>query len=236
MMTQSTYSELKAGMLAMFPVAAAAIPFAMVMGSEAIRQGLTIYEIVFMSLTVFAGSSQFIAVSLWEHPAPWASLALAVFLVNLRHTLMAASLAPKMKQFRPRLKPLAIFFMADETWALNEQRATSSPLTPAYYFGVALCLYILWAIGTALGASMGSLIPDPKLFGFDFVFPAVFICLVIGFAKSWHAAPVIIASAAASLLAKNYLGGTSFIIFGGLAGMTIAALLPQSASEVDHAR
>ena len=223
-------------MLAMLPVAAAAIPFAMVMGSEAIRQGLTIYEIVFMSLTVFAGSSQFIAVSLWQHPAPWASLALAVFLVNLRHTLMAASLAPKMTQFHPWLKPIAIFLMADETWALNEQRATASPLKPSYYFGVALCLYVLWAIGTALGAGMGTLIPDPKLFGFDFVFPAVFICLVIGFAKSWHAAPVIVASAAASLIAKLYLGGTSFIIVGGLAGMIVAALLPASTSEVDDAR
>ena len=223
-------------MLAMFPVAAAAIPFAMVMGSEAIRQGLTIYEIVFMSLTVFAGSSQFIAVSLWDHPAPWASLTLAVFLVNLRHTLMAASLAPKLSHFSTLHKPIAIFLMADETWALNEKRAAASPLTPYYYFGVALCLYILWAIGTALGAGMGSLIPDPKLFGFDFVFPAVFICLVIGFAKSWHAAPVIIASAAASLIAKLYIGGTSYIIIGGLVGMIVAALLPPSASETHHAR
>lgn len=222
-------------MLAMFPVAAAAIPFAMVMGNEAVRQGLTSNEILFMSLTVFAGSSQFIAVSLWEHPAPWATLTLAVFLVNLRHTLMAASLAPKLSRFKKWQKPIAIFFMADETWALNEQRASASPLTPSYYFGVALCLYILWAIGTALGASMGSLIPDPNLFGFDFVFPAVFICLVMSFAKSWRAAPVILASAAISLIAKLYLGGTSFIIFGGLAGMIVAAYLPQPANESDHA-
>lgn len=225
-MSHTPIREFRAGVLAMLPVAAAAIPFAMVMGSEAIRQGLSVYEIVFMSLTVFAGSSQFIAVSLWEHPAPWASLTLAVLLVNLRHVLMAASLAPKLSEFKTSQKPVVAFLMADETWALNEQRATANALTPSFYFGVALCLYILWAIGTALGASLGTFIPDPKLFGFDFVFPAVFICLVIGFAQSWRAAPIIVVSAISALAAKLYLGGTFYIVIGGLAGMVTAAFLP----------
>lgn len=227
MSIRSTFIEARAGVLAMLPVAGAAIPFAMVLGSEAIRQGLTVYEITLMSLTVFAGSSQFIAVSLWQHPAPWASLALAVLLVNLRHTLMAASLAPKLAHFPAWMKPVGVFLMADETWALNEQRAQSAQLTPAFYFGVALCLYVLWACGTALGANLGSLIPDPKLFGFDFVFPAVFICLVVGFAKSWRAAPIILVSAIFAVAAKFYLGGTAYIIAGGLAGMSVAAILPQ---------
>ena len=228
MINRSSLIEARAGVLAMLPVAGAAIPFAMVLGSEAIRQGLTIYEVTLMSLTVFAGSSQFIAVSLWQHPAPWASLTLAVLLVNLRHTLMAASLAPKLAHFPHWLKPVGIFLMADETWALNERRASATRLTPAYYFGVALCLYVLWACGTALGAGLGAFIPDPKMFGFDFVFPAVFICLVIGFAKSWQSLPVILASGLAAVAAKLYIGGTIYIIVGGVAGMCVAALLPQS--------
>ena len=117
--------------------------------------------------------------------------------------------------------------MADETWALNERRASATPLTPAYYFGVALCLYILWACGTALGASLGAYIPDPKLFGFDFVFPAVFICLVIGFAKSWRTVPVILASALVAVAVKSYFGGTVYIIAGGLSGMCVAGFLSQ---------
>lgn len=227
MSPESKLLELRAGVLAMLPVAGAAVPFAMVLGSEAVRQGLSIGDITLMSLTVFAGSSQFIAVSLWQHPAPWASLALAVLLVNLRHTLMAASLAPKLGSFPAWLKPVGIFFMADETWALNERRANSTPITPAYYFGVALCLYVIWAVSTALGASLGTLIPDPKLFGFDFVFPAVFICLVVGFAKSWRSVPIVLASALVAVSVKLYFGGTLYIIAGGLAGMGVATLLPQ---------
>lgn len=80
MSVRSSYHEARAGVIAMLPVAGAAVPFAMVLGSEAVRQGLSAFEITVMSLTVFAGSSQFIAVSLWQHPAPWASLAIAVLL------------------------------------------------------------------------------------------------------------------------------------------------------------
>ncbi len=228
------YRDVRAGFMSMLPVATAAIPFSMVLGSEAMRQGLTTSEIVLMSLTVFAGSSQFIAVSLWEHPAPWASLAIAVLLVNLRHTLMAASLAPKLGSFPTWLKPVGVFLMADETWALSEQRAKVGPLTPAYYFGVALCLYILWAVGTAIGAHLGQLIPDPKVFGFDFVFPAVFICLVVGFSASWRMLPVIVVSAAVAVLTKMIFGGTFFILTGGLAGMLVATLLPPEAKERTH--
>lgn len=231
MKLRSSLHEARAGVLAMLPVAGAAVPFAMVLGSEAVRQGLTAFEITFMSLTVFAGSSQFIAVSLWQHPAPWASLAIAVLLVNLRHTLMAASLAPKLQHFPNWMKPVGIFLMADETWALNEQRAQAAKLTPAYYFGVAFCLYVIWACGTALGANLGTLIPDPKVFGFDFVFPAVFICLVVGFAKSWQAVPVILTSALVTVFVKTYFGGTTYIIAGGLAGMCIAALLPEKSDR-----
>lgn len=230
---RSHYLEGRAGVFAMLPVAGAAVPFAMVLGSEAVRQGLSPLEITVMSLTVFAGSSQFIAVSLWQHPAPWASLAIAVFLVNLRHTLMAASLATKLQHFPLWMKPVGIFLMADETWALNERRAQATTLTPAYYFGVALCLYVIWACGTALGAHLGTLIPDPKIFGFDFVFPAVFICLVVGFAKSWRAVPVILASALIAVIVKTYFGGTTYIIAGGIAGMCVAAFLPQENEQSD---
>lgn len=233
MFIPSSYREVRAGFLAMLPVAGSAAPFAMVLGSEAVRKGLSAFEITVMSLTVFAGSSQFIAVSLWQHPAPWASLALTVLLVNLRHTLMAASLASKIQHFPTWMKPVGIFLMADETWALNERRSQSQKLTPAYYFGVALCLYIIWACGTVLGANLGALIPDPKVFGFDFVFPAVFICLVFGFAKSWHAFPAILASAFVAVVVKACVGGTIYIIAGGLAGMWVASLLPQKRMRSD---
>lgn len=219
-------AEIRDGILAMLPIAVAAIPFGMLFGAEAMRQGLTLAEAVFMSLTVFAGGAQFMAMGLWAEPAPWLALALATFVVNLRHALMAASLSGRMAGFAPGIKALAAFFMADETWALAERRALSAPLTRGYYFGVALTLYVLWAISTAAGALVGGLIARPEVWGIDFAFPAIFLLLITGFARSWRALPVIAAAGGAALVAQAMVPGAWFILIGGIAGIAAAALMP----------
>ena len=224
----------KAGFAAMAPLAAAAAVFGMIFGAEALRHGLTPAEVVLMSATVFAGGSQFMAVGLWSDPVPWLGITIAVLLINLRHVLMSASLIRKMDAFRPWQRALAAFFLADETWAVSERRALAQPLTPAFYAGAALTLYLAWIAGTAAGTVLGGLVNSPERFGLDFAFPAAFICMVMGFAKSWRAAPVIAASAAAALLTRQWLGGTWFVIIGGLVGMAVAAMLPVAGSEGDR--
>jgi predicted branched-subunit amino acid permease len=218
--------EFKSGALAIAPLAAAAVPFGMILGAQALQKGLTPAEIMLMSLTVLAGGAQFMAVGLWQYPVPWAGIAFAVFLVNLRHVLMSALLVGSMGQFRPWQRWLAVFVMDDETWATAERRAAVRPLTVAYYAGIGVALYATWAVSTALGTVLGGLIHNPEKLGFDFAFPAVFICVVMGFARSWRAAPVILVSAATALLVRHLAGGTWYVIAGGLAGMAVAAALP----------
>ena len=94
-------TEARAGIAAMFPVALAAIPFGMLFGAEAARQCLSLAEALLMSLTVFAGGAHFMSMGLWADPAPWLGLALATFVINLRHALMAASLSGKVATFAP---------------------------------------------------------------------------------------------------------------------------------------
>ena len=226
MLMSSVLRDIRAGVMGILPIALAAVPFGLLLGSEAVRRGLSPAEISLMSLIVFAGSAQFLTVSIWSHPAPWAALALAAFLINLRHVLMSASLSPKLKQFRTSQKMLVAFLLADEIWALNENRAMHRDITPGFYFGTALGLYVMWLAATIAGTALGETLPAPETIGFDFVFAALFISLVSGFAKTWRALPVIIASMAASLLFKFFIGGTGFIVAGALAGMMAAALLP----------
>jgi 4-azaleucine resistance transporter AzlC len=220
--------QFRSGALAIAPLAAAVAPFGLIFGAQSVRHGLTAPETALMSATVFAGGAQFLAVDLWRQPAPWLSLAFAVLLVNLRHTLMGASLVRKMQNFRPWQRWVAAFVMADEIWAVSERCALSRPLTPAYYAGAGLTMYVVWQVATALGTKIGAYVPNPEAFGLDFAFPTVFICMVMGFAKSWRAAPIIAASAAAALIARHLFGGTWYVIVGGLAGMAAAMALPSS--------
>jgi 4-azaleucine resistance transporter AzlC len=229
-----TRDEFRDGVMTIAPLDLAGAPFGLIFGAAAVNAGLSPGETILMSATVFAGSAQFLAVSLWSHPAPWLWLGVAVLLVNLRYVLMAASMARKMERFQPWQRWLAAFVLADENWAMAERRALSRPLSPAFYAGMGLTTYVSWLIATTVGAVAGSFIPQPELLGLDFAFPAIVICLVLGFSKSWHAAPVVAASAVVALLTHRFVEGTWFVVAGGLAGMVVAVLLPAPNKAADE--
>ncbi|MEQ1770981.1 MAG: AzlC family ABC transporter permease [Devosia sp.] len=227
----SIRSEFLDGVIIIAPLALAATPFGLIFGTEAIRAGLAPAEALLMSAIVFAGSAQFLAIGLWSDPAPWLALGFATLLVNLRHVLMAASLAGKMQQFKPWQRALAAFVLADETWAMAERRALGKPLTPAFYLGAGGTMYVWWLIVTAVGTVIGSYVSDPVALGLDFAFPCVVVCLVLGFAKGFRTVPIVLVSAAVALLTQRLIGGTWFVIAGGLAGMLVAMLLPAPAAD-----
>ena len=66
----------------------------------AVAQGLSPAEATLMSVLVFAGGAQFAAIESWASPAPVAALVFGTLLINARHVLMGASLAPKMRASR----------------------------------------------------------------------------------------------------------------------------------------
>ena len=91
-----------------------------------------------MSGLVLAGGAQFAALEIWTSPPPLAAILLSTLLINARHVLMSASLAPKTVAFGRVQRRLGMFFLADEIWALSERRAARRSLTPLYYFTLAV--------------------------------------------------------------------------------------------------
>jgi 4-azaleucine resistance transporter AzlC len=229
-MSQSRLNQIRAGILDILPAVIAMIPFALLMGQQAVARGLTPLEVLAMSSIVFAGSAQFLAVSLWTFPAQVLALALAALLINLRHVLMGASIAHKIDHFGPLRLPAA-FLMTDELWAVAERRALREPLTAAYWFGGGVFLYLNWQAFSILGAVVGSFIQDPARYGIDFAFPAVFIALALGFWKGWRSAPVIATSAIAAVIVHSLVPGAWYVIAGAAAGI-VAAVATAPAEEV----
>lgn len=233
-MKTNPLSEMGAAFVAVFPTIVAALPFALILGQQATAKGLTPLEMAAMSSIVFAGSSQLIAVGLWSTPAPIAALALMAFLVNLRHTLMGASLSAKIAHFG-RLRYVAAFLLTDEAWALSERRAVDQPVTRTFYFTVALTMFVCWQVASVTGTVFGSLIRHPEQFGLDFAFPAIFIALALGFWKGTRrSAPVLAASAAVAVLVHATVPGAWYVIAGALAGIVAAvATAPDATKTTD---
>ena len=228
--------DARAGAFAILPAVIAMIPFALILGQQAAAKGLTPLEVLAMSSIVFAGSSQFLAVSLWSEPAPVAALALAAFLINLRHVLMGASLSGKIADFGRTRRLLAVYLMADETWAVAERRAITAPLTPAYYFGAGLTLFASWQLFTVVGTFVGGLIAEPERYGFDFAFPAIFIALVVGFWKGWRTGPVVAVAGLVAVVVHALVPGAWYVIAGALAGILAAVAVDMVAPSGGETR
>jgi 4-azaleucine resistance transporter AzlC len=227
----SLREEIREGVGYALPLIVSVVPFALLWGTLAQEAGLSALETSLMAALVFAGSAQFIAVEIWSTPPAVMTLVLATLIINLRHVLMGAAMASSIKSWGWGRSHLALFFMADEVWALALQKRTRGPLTPGFYFAVAATFYIGWLIFTALGYRAGGFIEDPAAYGFDFAFAAVFLCLIRSFYVEWRSLLPWLVSAGVAAFAYSTLEGVWYILFGGIAGALTGALFPAKRKE-----
>jgi 4-azaleucine resistance transporter AzlC len=202
--TPSPLSEFLGGARDTIPLIIGAIPFGLIFGALAISSGLSVAATQAMSAIVFAGSAQFIAVSLVLAGAAWPIIVLTTFVVNLRHALYSATLAPYLKKLSQRWQVPLAFWLTDETFAVvaaRTSRAGDSPGLRWYYLGSALLMYLNWQFCTWLGLTIGRFIPNAAAWGLDFAMPVTFIGMVIPYIKNRPMAATVVVSGAVALLA-----------------------------------
>jgi 4-azaleucine resistance transporter AzlC len=201
------------------------LAYGVVWGGLARQAGLSLGELVAMCLLVTAGTAQFVALPMLQAGAPAWLLVVTTYVVNLRHYLMAASLAPYFARLsRGRLALLA-HGVTDESYALTLARFARHPAHPAYFAGSAAATYLAWYAGAAAGGLLGGRIPDPHRYGLDFVFPAVFIAILARTIQApwqWAVAGV---AAALALAVKGMAGGTGHIAVAGLGASVLGVWL-----------
>src|SRR5512144_753051 len=106
-----------AGVRAELPLLIGVFPFGMIYGALALNVGLSAAASQLMSSIVFAGSSQFVTAQLVHEAAPVFVIVLTIAVVNLRHMLYSASLAPYLKNLSLRWKVLLAYLLTDEAYA-----------------------------------------------------------------------------------------------------------------------
>ncbi|PSD48906.1 branched-chain amino acid ABC transporter permease [Stenotrophomonas maltophilia] len=225
-------AEFLRGLRAAVPVMIGFIPFALVLGAQAAQKGLSALEVPLMTGLNFAGGSEFAAVELWTSPPHIALIVAITALVNSRHLLMGASLAPLL-QHLPRRRVLpALFFMCDESWAMGvaDARRRALGFSLAYYLGVSAGLYTVWVACTALGAIVGPMLGDIHAYGFDMAFPAVFLVLLRGMWQGMKAARPWLVSLIVAAATYLLIPGAWYVASGALAGLAAAWLLAEDAA------
>ena len=192
-----------------------------VFGGLAVQAGLRAVEVWGMSVLVFAGASQFIAVPMLAAGASPVAIVVTTYVVNMRHYLMAATLAPAFRGFPRRWLALVAHVLNDESFAIAVARR--NPPDPWVYIGSAVAIFGAFLAGVVVGTRLGGLVADPARWGLDFAFPAVFLALVA--AQLRHPADWLIAlvSAVVAIAAALVLPDNWHIVVTGVAVSGVAA-------------
>lgn len=129
-----------------------------------------------MSVTTFAGSAQFAAISILSAGGTLVAAVVAAVLLNARYGPIGVSVAPSLDgPWWARLVKAQL--VVDETWALSADGHGGHD--PKIIVGAGVVLYVAWVAGTAIGVLFGDLIGDPARFGLDAAFPALFLALLV---------------------------------------------------------
>ncbi len=167
------------------PIVLGYIPIGFAYGVLADKSGLSVLNTMLMSIIVFAGSSQFVAVGLFAAGSGPFAIILTTFIVNLRHMLMSAALAPFVSKWKKLDLILFSFELTDESFALHSSKAAELNDSKTEAISLNVTAQLAWVTGTALGIIASGLIVDIKPFGIDYALAAMFIGLLVGQFTSW---------------------------------------------------
>ncbi len=157
------------------------LPIGMTYGILARTGGLSLFETVAMSLIVYAGASQFVALNLIAMGVNPVQIVFTVFMVNLRHFLMSTSLSEKIGKNKPYLEAVYSFGVTDETFAVSSLE--EGEISPSFMFGLTSLAYLSWATSSGAGYLLGRGLPSVLKQGMSIALYALFIGLLVPSAR-----------------------------------------------------
>lgn len=177
----------------------------------------------FMSLTIYAGSGQYLGVSLLSSAAALSTVAVMTLLINFRHLVYGLSMLEKFRGMGLR-KFYMIFSLTDETYALLSSVRPPVGVDPRnFYFSIALLDQSYWILGSVIGAVAGALLPIDTT-GIDFAMTALFVVIAVDQWRAYKRHLPALLGAGATLLSL-FLAGAEKMLLPALGVIVLALLL-----------
>jgi predicted branched-subunit amino acid permease len=232
MREQAAWKEFSLGVRAQLPLQLGVVPFGMVFGVLGLAAGLTPLETVLMSSLVFGGASQVVFVQLWSAGAPPLIVGGSVAVVNIRHLLYSAAMAPYLLSRPLSWRLLLAYLLTDEAFAVSSKRfeAVGDQAHIHYHLlGSGLTLWVCWQLATLFGVFAGTTIPES--WHLEFAIPLTFIALI---APSLRVRAHLAAAVTASLVAilGQGLPYNSWLILAALTGIVVGGWVGLHAGNV----
>jgi 4-azaleucine resistance transporter AzlC len=218
------------GVRAELPLLIGVFPFGMIYGALALNAGLSNAAAQMMSSILFAGSSQLITAQLVEDAAPALVIILTIAVVNVRHMLYSASLAPYLKDLSVKWKVLLSYLLTDEAYApsiIKYEKEGVQPFSHWFVLGAGFALWFNWQLSTAVGLFFARYLTNNDILRnipLDFALPLTFIAMVVPVLKNRS----LVASALSAGLVALLAYGLPFklgLILAALTGIIVGTLL-----------
>jgi 4-azaleucine resistance transporter AzlC len=217
------------GVITALPIAVGYVPVAVSYGVLAREAGLSSLNTLLMSLLVYAGASQLVAVGLFAADVFPSSIVLTVFIVNLRHLILTSALAPYLARWTRWEQALFGFEVTDETFAVHATRFAEGEglagAAKASSLALNVTAQVAWLSGTLLGILIKGHISDVRPLGLDYALPALFLALIVLQIKRWIHVAVAIVSGTLAVALLRVGWSRWYIILATLAGATFGVLL-----------
>jgi 4-azaleucine resistance transporter AzlC len=219
---------IKEGAKAAWPICLGYVPIGLAFGILAQKAGLRPWEIGLMSLLVFAGSAQFIAVSMLTSGATVMAVVMTTLLVNLRHVLMSSSLAVYLRHSDPWFLSAFSYGVTDESFAVNLTRFREGHWDRRQALVVNQVANAAWVGSTVLGGYSGQFIPAGA-FGIDYALDAMFLSLIVFQLRGRLYAITALAAGGIAVAAALLLPGNAYVIIAALFAATLGFCLKRFA-------
>jgi len=220
--------QLRMGLVKTLPLAMGTVPFGLAYGVVATQAGLTVAETMLMSLVVFAGASQFMAVVMIQAGAGIPLVVASTLLVNLRHLMMGLSLSPYLSEATPKWQRFVAFGMTDESYltsVTHYREVGEGQANPHFMLGAGGSIYVAWGIASLVGALAGNAISNPLQWGLDFAMPATFLTMLLPQIVSRRLAAVVIVAAVVATSTYVLVPGKWYIILAVVAATVTGVVL-----------
>lgn len=204
-------TKIRAGLAAAWPICLGFFPIGLSLGVLAQKAGLAPWQIGLMSLVVFAGGSQFIAVAMLASGASMAAIVTTTFMINLRHLLMSSALSIHFPGISRRFLALFAYGVTDESFAVNMTRFNQGDWNRHSALVLNQVTNAVWILSSVAGAYAGQFIPAGS-FGIDYALTGMFICLLVFQLRGAVFAITALIAAFCSVVTYLWLPGNAYVI------------------------
>lgn len=226
---QSKNKSFFKGVVATLPLSIAVIPWGILAGSYAIEVGLTSIESQAMSMIIFAGAAQLVALGMIKGGIGLTSILLTTLLITSRHFLYGMALRKNVSPLPLKWRLSLGFLLTDELFAIVTM-SKEHQFNRWYALGGGLSFYVFWNIATLLGIVAGQNIPDMEHWGLDFAIASTFIALIIPMVKAKSILVCVLVSLVSSVVCSIYNIEIGLLI-SALIGMACGTLYAKISGE-----